>query len=155
MLKKTLLFCLCLILSSCLNYIENEPPHQIKFLNKPCLKPHDGYRYMLCNDMDVEIDNVIHTVPEGFDTDFASIPQYFWWRIAPYEATLAAPSLLHDYQYACPGNQSRRYADNVFYSALLENGVSGGHALKLYYAVRFAGAPFFKKGRDCAIDLDD
>ena len=152
MLKNTLIFLSGLALSSCMQYVEKDPPHAIAFVKAPCVQPHDGYRYRLCNDMHVEIDNVEYIVPEGFDTDFASIPQHFWWHTAPHQADLAAPSILHDYMYACPGNQSRRYADDVFYSALLENGVTGNRAIGLYYVVRAGGLPFFKRGSDCSLE---
>lgn len=148
---RRLLLALPLLLSGCLTYVDKDLPHTVYFQNIPCVQPHDKYRYRTCDDMNVVIDDVVYKVPAGFDTDFASIPQVFWWRVAPFKANLVASAILHDHMYACPDILTRRYADDVFYSALISEGVSGGRALKFWYAVRYAGEPFFKKGVVCHI----
>ena len=43
------------------------------------------------------------TVPEQFEFDLASIPRLFWWLIAPFELSVAAP-LLHDFLYRYRGD---------------------------------------------------
>lgn len=37
-------------------------------------------------------------VPAGFTTDLASVPRAFWWLIAPFDLSLAAP-IVHDWCY--------------------------------------------------------
>lgn len=133
-----------------MSYIDQDLPHVVNIEAQPCVKPHSGYRYTTCSDMMVDIDGNRFVVPQGFDTDFASIPQKFWSVIAPYESRLVAPSIMHDYMYNCPGDHTRKYADEVFYSALIAQGVSAYDASKFYYAVRFFGEPFYKSGHDCS-----
>lgn len=146
---RKLLLLFPLMLTGCLSYVDKDLPHSVKLNEPPCVKPHDGYRYKTCDDYAMVIDGTSYIVPAGFDTDFASIPKLLWWKIAPHEARLVAPSIVHDYMYACPGDITRKYADEVYYSALVASGVSGGQALQIYYAVRYAGEQFFKKGDSC------
>jgi hypothetical protein len=146
---RALVLSFSLFLTGCLSYVDKDLPHIVSFQNTPCVKPHDSYRYTTCDDMHVYIDDVPFRVPAGFDTDFASIPQLFWFHVAPFKANLVAASILHDYMYACPDKLTRRYADDVFYSALISEGVNGNDALKFYYAVRFAGESFFHANNRC------
>ena len=138
-----------LILSGCLSYVDPDLPHMIELSDPPCVKPHHGYRYQTCSDYSINIDGMPFIVPEGFDTDFASIPKFLWWKIAPHEARLVAPSIVHDFMYQCPGDITRKYADNVYYTALIQSGIPAGEALRIYYVVRYAGEPFFKHGVSC------
>lgn len=152
-MRKIVLLAPVMFLTSCLSYVDNDLPHTVEMTPPPCVKPYDGYRYKTCEDYTVGLDGMPYVVPEGFDTDFASIPQFLWWKIAPYKANLVGASIVHDHMYACPGNLTRKYIDEVFYSALIASEVPGGDALKMYYAARFAGEPFFKKGVTCQSEV--
>lgn len=64
-------------------------------------------------------------LPEGFISDGASIPRFFWrWVGHPFEESHRNESILHD--YLCKYGQrllvSRLEADGIFRRALIEHG---------------------------------
>ena len=73
-----------------------------------------------------------YTVPAGFITDGASIPQAAM-SITGYPGMRAA--VVHDMLVQRPDEIPRRYADQVFHEALLECGVSPATALLMYQGV--------------------
>jgi hypothetical protein len=94
-------------------------------------------------------DKYIFEVPENFDTDLASIPRWFWSILSPQYSAFVYPAILHDYLYHCPGNLPRAFADDVFFSALITEGVSQFTASKMYMAVRLFGQHNYHKGDYC------
>ncbi len=77
------------------------------------------------------------TVPEGFVTDFASIPQVFQ-SIIRQNGLYLLPAVVHDYLYwkqTC----TRTQADQIFLLAMIENRVSDVHRIPIYEVVRAAG----------------
>jgi hypothetical protein len=89
-------------------------------------------------------------VPDQFTFDLASIPRPFWWLIAPFELSIAAP-LLHDFLYRYRGDPpagsiepsrtySRAEADGLFRRVMALEGVSGWRRAAAYRAVRWFGA---------------
>lgn len=77
------------------------------------------------------------TVPEGFVTDFSSVPKWFW----PLESPLgpsAKAAVLHDYLYV-NAIRDKNYADKVFLEALEVLGVPMLKRRILYYAVKVFG----------------
>jgi hypothetical protein len=77
------------------------------------------------------------TVPRGFVTDFASIPQVFQSMIKQNGRYLL-PAVVHDYLYwkqTC----SREQADRIFDLAMIENQVSDVHRVPMYKVVSAAG----------------
>lgn len=121
----------------------------IQYLNEACIKPHHRYHYLTCEEIDVMIGSQEIIIPAGFDTDLATIPRWLWTFLSPSYSGFVAPSILHDYLYTCPGGFSREFADLVFYSGLLKNGVSNFTASKMYFAVRLFGHGHFNKGNYC------
>lgn len=95
----------------------------------------DGYRFI---------------IPEGFEFDLASVPRLFWWFIAPFELSIAAP-LVHDYYYRNGGNPepnsnedenpelTRAQVDLVFRELMKGEGVSRFRRLIAFYGVRMFG----------------
>ncbi len=103
-------------------------------------------------------------VPEGFVTDFASIPRVFWSILPPHGAAMPA-SVVHDYyytehpiyvfakyqelttpwimQYYKP-ERERLVADQEFRKNLIAAGISKFQAEIMYRAVRLFGAYRFK-----------
>ncbi len=87
------------------------------------------------------------TVPYGFETDLASVP-----RIAQGAPGFAStglsrrPAVLHDFAYA-EGFVSRMAADELFYRALLSEGVHELTARTYYRAVRLFGGAAWEKHR--------
>ena len=88
------------------------------------------------------------TVPADFEFDLASIPRIFWWLIAPFELSVAAP-LLHDFLYQHRGDPpgaivpprvySRAEADELFRTVMDLEGVPGWRRTLAYVAVRAFG----------------
>lgn len=77
------------------------------------------------------------TVPAGFRTDLASIPQKYQQR-DPAQSPAARPGVIHDYLYTSHG-ASRRDADRLFREALRDEGVPLGQRLAMWAAVRLFG----------------
>ena len=75
------------------------------------------------------------TVPAGYKFDLASVPRIFWFSIAPFELSLAAP-LIHDFLYDHIGDPpagsitppkiySRKEADEIFREIMEKENVAG------------------------------
>lgn len=89
------------------------------------------------------------TVPAQFEFDLSSVPRWFWWLIAPFELSVAAP-LLHDFLYRYSGSPpdgtvepsraySRPQADDLFRTIMEQEGVSAWRRTLGYWAVRAFG----------------
>jgi hypothetical protein len=89
-------------------------------------------------------------VPDQFTFDLASIPRAFWWLVAPFELSIAAP-LIHDFLYRFRGDPpqgsivpprlySREQADVLFREIMKHEGVWAWRRAAAYRAVRLFGA---------------
>lgn len=99
----------------------------------------DGFHWIVKQPMTYTIgvskDSV--TVPIGFVTDFASIPQALQ-SIIRQNGRYILPAVVHDYLYwkqTC----TREQADRIFLLAMIENQVSDLHRVAIHNAVRAAG----------------
>lgn len=76
-------------------------------------------------------------VPEGFITDFASVPRLFWSILPPF-GRYSKSAVLHD--FLCEewkeGKNSRKFADDVFLESMKAVNVNSLVAYILYYSVR-------------------
>ncbi|HMF72300.1 MAG TPA: DUF1353 domain-containing protein [Flavitalea sp.] len=117
--------------------------HKISFFEETCIKPHDGYSYLTCYPIKILIDKNQRIIPANFDTDLASIPRWYWSIASPSYAAFIAPAILHDYLYQCPNRFTRKTIDEIFYYALIENGVGGITAYEMYVAVRLFGSSHY------------
>lgn len=86
------------------------------------------------------------TVPEGYETDGASIPRWLW-SILPAWGRYSRAALVHDYLYDCliagvPHKEARTRAaaDEVFLEAMLVSDVSRLVAHMMWACVRLFGA---------------
>ena len=120
--------------------------HQVTFINQACIVPFKDYDYKTCRAMRVMIDEVKYTVPKDFETDLASIPRLLWPVFAPQYSGFVAPAILHDYLYRCHHNITRKFADEVLYSALITEKVTAFTASKFYLGVRIFGSSHFSQG---------
>lgn len=82
--------------------------------------------------------NVAVEVPEGFVTDFASIPSFFHFLVQPF-GRHAPAAVLHDYLYAIGQKKARPIADRLFLNAMREAGVGALRRSLMYRMVRFFG----------------
>ena len=78
-------------------------------------------------------------VPEGFVTDFASIPRIFW-AILPHDGAYAPAAVVHDYLYSLRFKGCSRFlADSIFRDAMARLNVPIWRRVPMYYAVRAFG----------------
>lgn len=85
-----------------------------------------------------DADGQWHYVPEGFVTDFASVPRLFWRLIPPW-GEYSPAAIVHDFLYR-NGIGSRARADWVFLSVMKAIGISGWQRWLMWAAVRLFGA---------------
>ncbi|MDJ0521897.1 MAG: DUF1353 domain-containing protein [Planctomycetota bacterium] len=80
------------------------------------------------------------TVPAGYETDFASVPQAFWW-IVPRYGRYTKASVLHDHlcEKADAGEFSRCDADGIFRRSMREEQVPRLRRWMMWAAVRWGG----------------
>jgi len=78
------------------------------------------------------------TVPEGFVTDFASIPRVFWSLLRP-DGQYTYPAIVHDYLYWIQ-DRPREEADLILKYGMEDFNVSGVAVSAIYAAVRVGGA---------------
>jgi len=117
---------------------------KVLFRNKLELTPaNNGHKFQLLDNFIVFItsyDTII--IPEGFWTDFASIPQIFQ-NILPVLDKYLRAAVLHDYMYykqSLNGHKITRYkADKIFENAMKSCGVGYIKRKIIYYAVRSGG----------------
>jgi hypothetical protein len=77
-------------------------------------------------------------VPEGFVTDFASIPRPFW-SILPTWGQYGPASIVHDYLY-WDQRCTREQADAIMLLAMEDSHVSRLRRLLIFWALRMGGA---------------
>lgn len=95
-----------------------------------------GFRY----DTDLLACGAVY-VPACFETDFASVPRFFW-RIFPPTGPYGKAAVIHDFLYRGSG-VARGLADKIFLEAMEELGVGWWTRHTIYRAVRlFGGAAY-------------
>ena len=102
-------------------------------------------KFELVDDYVYQIENYVIKVPQGFITDYASIPRIFRPIVLPYGKHSGA-SVVHDYLYSkgCNLNIERKKADKIFLEILKEEGVNPILARLMYIAVRIFGKIRYK-----------
>lgn len=84
-------------------------------------------------------------VPRFFETDFASVPQFFW-RIFPPLGPWSKAAVVHDYLYATKGlsgRYSRERCDAIFWEAMGVLKVAAWKRSLMHAAVRLGGRKGF------------
>lgn len=84
-------------------------------------------------------------VPEGFVTDFASVPRLLWGLFPPYGRHTRA-AVVHDWLYAT-GEVSRADADGIFRRIMRECGVGRVRRWIMYAALRLFGWAAWRRHR--------
>lgn len=79
----------------------------------------------------------IISVPEGYRTDYASVPRILW-NILPPTGRYTKAAVIHDYLYEY-GECTREEADAVFLEAMEDLGVSYLVRHSMWLGVRFGG----------------
>ena len=62
---------------------------------------YDARRDVFCvfQDWTISFRGMTVTIPEGTESDLASIPRFLWWLMAPHELTIEA-AIIHDVLYS-------------------------------------------------------
>lgn len=77
-------------------------------------------------------------VPKGFETDFASIPRFFW-RIFPPAGRYAKAAVIHDYLYVNYTGINKKDVDYIFWLAMKESCVPAWKRWCIWKAVDIFG----------------
>lgn len=118
-----------------------EDPLELIYLDGRNWKVLVGFRF-LSSELNREI-----LIPPGFETDFASVPRFFW-RLFPPTGRYGKAAVVHDYLYRTPTFPvSKAQADLVFREGMETLGVDAFTVTVLYNAVRFFGGGSFKPRR--------
>ena len=83
-------------------------------------------------------------VPVGFKFDFASIPKIFWSFIGGPTGRYGPAALIHDFLYFSQ-TTTRSKADKILLAAMKILKVSWWRRRIMYYAVRMAANPIWKR----------
>lgn len=93
-------------------------------------------------------------VPKGALVDGASIPQVFWSVIGgPFEGRYRDASVVHDY-YCKIKSEPWEKVHDMFYDAMLANGVDSNKAAFMFYAVRWFGPKWAIKVKDTTMIIN-
>lgn len=118
-------------------------PINKRIIEPPLLKPFtDNHDWMLSMDLKYSIGGtgVAITVPAGFVTDFASIPEFLWsYGLSPH-GKYSKASIIHDYLYWTQ-NCTKAQADNILLIAMKESDVSSIKENEIYAGVNLGGRP--------------
>jgi hypothetical protein len=94
-------------------------------------------------------------VPANNAIDGASIPKILWSAIGgPYEGDYRRASVIHDY-FCVVKTEPSKLVHNMFYEAMLCDGVEPGKAAYMYTAVRLFGPRWDKDGKSISPSPDD
>jgi hypothetical protein len=94
---------------------------------------------------DVDGITALYSVPVGFVTDFASVPQLFQ-NIFPREGSYTVASAFHDYCYAT-ACVTRKEADDIFLQGMKDLGTSFFVRYSIYLGVRIGGASHYGRNK--------
>lgn len=101
----------------------------------------DGKTFTLLSPFTYEIGALgsgrIISVPAGFTTDFASVPQIFWNILPPWGA-YGKPAVLHDWNYKHQ-EFSRYFCDAILAESMEAVGVPWWKRKLVYFGVRSGG----------------
>lgn len=93
--------------------------------------------FELTNDCHFSLEGYSFIIPKGYTTDFASVPQIFWWLI-PAHCNASMPAVVHD--YTCEfGILPRQICDNIFLELLKKENIKKWQYTIMYLYVRALG----------------
>lgn len=87
-------------------------------------------------------------IPAGFETDFASIPRFFWRYMHPTDKRIGKMAVVHDWYYRSPWCAvTRAQADNALRAGMEALGANRFDREAVWCAVRMGGGGAFKPRR--------
>ena len=99
-----------------------------------------------CNGLRIKWQGKRLKVPYGFESDWASVPRFFWRFIFPSSDTTARrAAFAHDFVYRThPEGWTKKDADEMFMYLLIEDGVSEWRAWLAWLGVHWFGGYAWK-----------
>lgn len=98
-----------------------------------CFKIHKKIYYTLTNGKEI-------VIPKGMETDFATIPRFFWRMFPPHLKKYRRAAVVHDYLYLTEKEiTSRSYADAEFRRILIRDKTPKFIAWLFWLAVKLFG----------------
>ncbi len=122
------------------------------FLDRPWYEDMPGRRFRLLRPLEYQGETETFRIPEGYVTDFASVPQSFYGFFPPYGAYTRA-AILHDWLITDRPDVSSRDTDGLFRRVMREEGTPFAIRWLMWSAVRLA-APFNPKRRPARLWRD-
>lgn len=102
--------------------------------------------WILSDDFIVNTPRGIFTVPRGYITDHASVPQLFWTIIPPVASALSEGSIIHDWFYTKESEDvPREFADLCLREIARVNGAMKLTSGAAYRAVRLGASRLYNK----------
>ena len=132
-MPRALAFTLGLLLAGC------------QFIPAPTVIPFaDGKNWRLAEPLPYRLGDTEHVieVPQGFVTDFASVPQIAWSVMSPTDRYGRA-GIVHDFLYWDQGC-TQEEADKIMLLGMIETDVNGVQRTLIYAALRIGGEPAWK-----------
>lgn len=115
----------------------------IEFITHPQTEKVSDKYWKLTEDFIVKYNDFTYVVPEGFLTDFASVPKIpVIYQLLHDKAKVSA--IFHDWLYSekpC----TRREADLAFLEAMEEEGLNFPTRMAMYKGVRLGGWAYWRK----------
>ena len=106
----------------------------------------NGRRLKLTSPLSYSDGEFTVTVPEGFVTDFNSVPRGLWNFFPPWQYPEAA--VVHDFLYVTPLNKSRSFADATHRKILEHLGCSRWKRWAAWAAIRTFGRGYWNEQPD-------
>lgn len=108
----------------------------------------DGRNYRILQSFTVFWSGGSHQVEEGEETDFASIPRFFWRLCPPWGLSMRAAAA-HDSIYRRPDVLvTREQADRMFLEVMSQDGVAWWQRQIMYRAVQLFGWAAFRERKN-------
>ena len=109
----------------------------------------NGNVFTLREDIEIQWNGKTFTIPEGFKSDGASVPRFFWRAVFPPGDNRALrASFAHDYVYRMhPEGWTKAEADRMFYDLLTAGGIPWYRAKAAYLGVKLFGGPAWKQNQ--------
>jgi hypothetical protein len=132
------------------------PPPGGRFIGRTIVEPMDDWWIVREPFSYVSAQGLRVDVPQGFVTDWASIPRRLWWLLSPTDKRYRRAALIHDVCYekhqalgpdgATVVHVSRLAADRLLRAAACIEGCEPFWAAAIYQSVRLFGGSAYETG---------
>ena len=100
----------------------------------------DGHTWIVLTEFVYVSPRITVRIPAGTETDFASVPRFFWRIISPTDKHIGKPALVHDHLYRQKHlHVTRQFADEELRHAMHSVGAPLWKRSVVYAGVRMFG----------------